>query len=169
MFDKLFRRKPSSNASPRHPDQGKPPEEISGLVFGDINTIRSAKWELYETCRGPADQEYLVGKLTQLCQATDSDIEKSSSLADDMNVVLWDLLCHQGTLYSATPLGLYMILTSLKEVGGHPNREIAGFINHCRRCGTSGIYLRHSEIYRNLAGDMPLFKIEDVFNEFADA
>ncbi len=142
---------------------------VVGLKFGNIKSINTANWEDYSTCRGRPNRIVACDTLAKLCRTSDNALVNDAKLYDEMNSILWDLFCHQGTLYSATPLALMVIIQNVRLFGSIANKEIRDFIYICKDSGTAGLYLSKDEVSRNKADILPMYRIEDVLFSFGDA
>jgi hypothetical protein len=139
--------------------------EISGITFGNLNEIEIVNNNNYSTCRGTLPIGF-IERIRRICAATDYEIDTTVDLANDVNDgILWDELCHQGTLYSASPIGYYYIAKISQEIGIN-NKEIKQFIEHCVSVGSGGVFLSDVDLVRNKLGIMPIFRVEDISLKF---
>jgi hypothetical protein len=138
--------------------------DLAATRFGNLADIEQADCEKYSSCRGPIPRSKLIHDACAACAGTDQELEVSDDLSELVyGTFLWDELCHQGTLYSLTPIGAYYICKKVKEIGLR-SRFLYSFLAHLQKTGTGGIYLSPSEVLLNKAGMLPIFRLEDVFD-----
>ena len=131
---------------------------LKGTQFADIETIDNADWGSYRTCRGRASRPQIL-RILELLMDIRADEEQRCIAVNDG---VWDLLMHQYTMYSATPLALnHLLRTSSAEARGEI-RDADMFVEHCFSRGTGGIFLFDDEIQLNKEGKLPIYRIEDV-------
>lgn len=132
--------------------------KIKAVRYAEIQTIKSANWELYSTCRGAKSKAEILHNLDVVANETiEEDIRE-----DAINDGLWDWYFHQYTLYSITPIVLDYVLNKIMNEEYKAVPEFVEFITACLDCGTKNIYLTKKEIKENLAGNLPIYKLEDI-------
>lgn len=133
--------------------------------FGSLAEIEAIDCEKYSSCRGPISQSTLIANASAVCAGTDQDLETSDELSELVyGTYLWDELCHQGTLYSVTPIGAFYICKKVKEIG-LKSRFLYEFLSYLQKAGTGAIYLRPSEVLLNKVGMLPIFRLEEIFDQ----
>ena len=133
------------------------------MKIGRLENICTIDFSQYNTCRGAADKaefERIVGILLDE-NANEDDMDEA------INDGLWDLFSHQYTLYSATPLALYLILSKSTIEQRKRLTEVNSFIELCSTRGNEGIYLTEREVTANQAGNLPIFSIPDIIASFS--
>ncbi|WDE01687.1 hypothetical protein [Thalassomonas actiniarum] len=133
------------------------------MELANIGDIENADFSKYNTCRGPADRKYFT-KLINLM--VDENADEDEQL-DAINDGLWDIFSHQYTLYTGTPLALYLILQLTSKQQRKQNKELQMFINLCCERGNDGIFLTQDEQIKNANGLLPIFSIPEVLEKYA--
>jgi hypothetical protein len=135
---------------------------IEGIQYGSIEEIGGVDWKDYGAGRGAMAKEALISIIPILLDESGAFTEDERS--DAANEGLWDWLCHQGTLYPATPLFLDHLLSFHREELWK-NRDLVRFLEVCRECGTRNIWLREQDVIESREGRLPIFRIEDVLEK----
>jgi len=131
------------------------------LIFGKVKNIELLDYSKYRTCRGQADKDQFIKIIKTMFDENADEDERN----DVVNDGLWDLFIHQYTMYSATPLALYLILTHTSKEQIASCQEITSFIDLCESRGNDGIYLTNQELEKNLAGELPIFSIPEILSQ----
>lgn len=133
------------------------------MEFGDITRINEVDFSDYQTCRGPANRiefENIIGIILD-SKSTQDEFDEA------VNDGLWDLFSHQYTLYSSTPLALYLILTRTTQSQRIDCDELSKFIELCKNRGNDGIFLTEQELLANKDGKLPIFSIPEILRMYA--
>jgi len=134
---------------------------LDDIQYGNVEYIEVEDYKKYRTCGGRLPADY-IERLKKICVATDQEIRDNDELMIEVcDGLIWDGLCHQGTLYTATPFGYYYIAKFIAEFGFR-NKEITQFVEYVSGAGTNGIYMEGMDILKNRSGVMPIYKIEDI-------
>ena len=133
------------------------------MKLANVDEIDSVDFNKYRTCRDYADRKYFEDLIRLMVDESVGEDERSDALIDG----LWDIFSHQYTLYSATPLALYLILKLLTPSQRESNEEIQRFIELCEQRGNRGIYLTEDELIDNNNGSLPIFSIPEVLRKYA--
>jgi len=142
---------------------GKLVKEIEGFEFGRLSELATIDMSLYSTCRDRASESQ-ISNIFDLVLNQNADEDERSWAIDDG---LWDLLIHQYTLYSATPLALYTLFLSTTREQRAESKDLESFIETCRLQGSENVFLTNDEIDKNINGVLPIYSITDKFkNEY---
>lgn len=132
------------------------------LIYGNIKEIELSDYSKYQTCRGQADKGQFITIIKTIFDESADEDERDDAVNDG----LWDLFMHQYTMYSATPLALYLILTHASKEQIASCQEVTSFIDLCESRGNDGIYLTNQELEKNLAGELPIFSIPEIISKY---
>lgn len=133
------------------------------MEFGALSKIEQVNFADYRTCRGIADRAEFESIIDVLVDPNST----ADEFDDAVNDGLWDLFSHQYTLYSSTPLALYLILTRTTASQRRENNELNRFVELCASRGNDGIFLTEQEILRNKVDKLPIFSIEEILCKYA--
>lgn len=142
---------------------GKTVLEIENVEFGDIADIVNVDFSNYRTCRGTANIDQ-IKRIFDLAMDNYADEDERD---DAINDGLWDLLIHQYTLFSVTPLALYLLLKTTTAEERAKFRDIHEFVEICKRRSNEGIFLTLEEIEKNKQGILPIYSIVDILDAHA--
>ena len=139
---------------------GKTISQLSEIHYAPNKPSDTVDWTRYSSCRGSLPAES-YSRLIDVIIDTDeyTEDERDDAVYDG----IWDLLCHQYTFYSVTPLFLDLLLSrfSGKKI---PDIELQRFTELCKNQGTGAIYLSATEIEQNQQGLLPIYRIEDILS-----
>jgi hypothetical protein len=142
---------------------GKSVRQLENVEFGNLADLDNIDIGKYRTCRGPASIEQ-IENIFELAM----DLKADEDLRD--NAIydgLWDLLIHQYTLYSVTPIALYLLLKSTTLEQRSKIEDVQRFVEICARQGNEGIFLTTEEIEENEQGLLPIYSITDILSNHA--
>ncbi|KZN66419.1 hypothetical protein N473_08495 [Pseudoalteromonas luteoviolacea CPMOR-1] len=132
------------------------------MKYGDLFQIEEVDYSKYRTCRGAANRAEFESVIETIRDPNSSVDE----LDDAINDGLWDLFSHQYTLYSSTPLALYLILSRTTKAERIKRVELSEFIKLCKSRGNEGIFLTEQELLANKRGELPIFSIADILRKY---
>ena len=133
------------------------------MEFGDLSKIEEVDYGNYRTCRGAANRAEFESIIETILDPKSSEDE----FDDAINEGLWDLFSHQYTLYSSTPLALYLILRRISINERIECEELSEFIELCKSRGDDGIFLTEQELIANQEGNLPIFSIVEILHKYA--
>ena len=132
------------------------------MKLGALSEIEKVDFGDYQTCRGSANRREFENIVDILVNPNSS----KDDFDDAVNDGLWDLFSHQYTLYSATPLALYLILTRTTTSQRNDCPELTSFIELCESRGNDGIFLTEQELVNNKIGKLPIFSIPEILRMY---
>jgi len=133
------------------------------MEFGVLSEIERVEFSEYRTCRGLANKAEFENIISILIDPNSTEDE----FDDAVNDGLWDLFSHQYTLYSSSPLALYLILTSTSPSQRMNCPELMSFIELCASRGNDGVLLSEEELVKNKVGRLPIFSIPEIMCKYA--
>jgi len=133
------------------------------MEFGDLSKIEEVDFGKYRTSRGAANRAEFESIIETILDPNSSEDEFDDAINDG----LWDLFSHQYTLYSSTPLALYLILSRKAKAEKIKNGELSEFIELCKNRGNEGVFLTEQELIANQEGNLPIFSIAEILRKYA--
>ncbi|KPZ66256.1 hypothetical protein AN944_04218 [Shewanella sp. P1-14-1] len=133
------------------------------MEFGVLSEIEQVEFSDYQTCKGSANRAEFENIINILIDPNSTEDE----FDDAVNDGLWDLFSNQYTLYSSTPLALYLILTRTSPIQRMNCPELIRFIELCASRGNDGVLLNEQELIKNQMGVLPIFSIPEIICKYA--
>ena len=137
--------------------------ELENVQIGSLFELENVDISLYQTCRGYASYSQIKSIFDFAMDENANEDDRDWALYDG----LWDLLIHQYTLYSVTPIALYILLKQTTAEEREKVREIRDFVDVCRTRGERNIFLFNEEIELNQKGELPIFSIAEILEKYA--
>lgn len=142
---------------------GKNIRQIKDVEFGVVSELKDVDFSLYRTCRGNTSIE----QIKNIFELVMNESANEDLRDDAINDGLWDLLVHQYTLYSATPLALDFLLRNTTPEARAKIDDVQRFVKICTSQGDEGIFLTSEEIEKNKRGMLPIYSIKDILDAHA--